>query len=75
MTDAMALALVAAVPTRLTAMLLAEAPVRGVSLMNMGAQVMRRVRELRLDVGGGGVGSSYLMPQQFQGNDRAGDVT
>ena len=70
----MALALVATVPTRLTAMLLAEAPVRGVSLTVLGVGVVRRVRELRLDVGGGGFGSSYLMPQQFQGNERAGDV-
>ena len=55
-------------------MLLAEAPVRGVSLTGLGVRVVRRVRELGLDVGGDGFGSSYLMPQQFQGNDRAEDV-
>ena len=55
-------------------MLLAEAPVRGVSLTGLGVRVVRRVWELQLDVGGGGFGLSYLIPQQFHGNDRAGDV-
>ena len=55
-------------------MLLAEAPARGMSLTSLGVRVMGRVEELRLDVGGSGFGSSYLMPQQFQGNKRAGDV-
>ena len=54
-------------------MLLAEAPVRGVSLMTLGAQVMRRVAALQLDVNGGFF-PIYLRPQQFQGNARAGDI-
>ena len=59
---------------RMTAMLLAELPVRGENVMTVGARAMSRVEGLRLQYrrADGTVASASL--HQWQKNRRSGDV-